>query len=55
VVLSAIVIYVQLVYELFEKNTDRLREWIRPYVLPKRPVGETVKQLTFLWNRKLDS
>jgi peptidoglycan/LPS O-acetylase OafA/YrhL len=34
-VLIVIVIYAQLVYELFEKNTDRLRNWIRSSVMSK--------------------
>jgi peptidoglycan/LPS O-acetylase OafA/YrhL len=29
-VLAAILLYAQLVYEVFEKNTDRVRGWIRP-------------------------
>ena len=32
-VLIGIVIYAQLVYLVFERNTDRLRSWIRPYVM----------------------
>jgi peptidoglycan/LPS O-acetylase OafA/YrhL len=36
-VLAAIVLYAQLVYEAFEKNTDRVRRWIRPYVMGRRP------------------
>jgi peptidoglycan/LPS O-acetylase OafA/YrhL len=32
-VLLAVVLYAQVVYELFEKNTDRLRNWIKPLVL----------------------
>jgi peptidoglycan/LPS O-acetylase OafA/YrhL len=35
-VLVAILFYAQLVYELFEKNTDRVRRWIRPYVMGRR-------------------
>ena len=35
-VLAAIVLYAQLVYEAFEKNTDRVRRWIRPYVMGRR-------------------
>jgi peptidoglycan/LPS O-acetylase OafA/YrhL len=35
-VLAAIVIYAQLVYEAFEKNTDRVRQWVRPYVMGRR-------------------
>jgi peptidoglycan/LPS O-acetylase OafA/YrhL len=36
-VLAAILLYAQLVYEVFEKNTDRVRRWIRPYVMGRRP------------------
>jgi peptidoglycan/LPS O-acetylase OafA/YrhL len=32
-VLAAILVYAQIVYEVFEKNTDRLRNWIKPYVV----------------------
>jgi peptidoglycan/LPS O-acetylase OafA/YrhL len=35
-VLAAILSYAQLVYEAFEKNTDRVRRWIRPYVMGQR-------------------
>lgn len=35
-VLTAILLYAQLVYEAFEKNTDRVRRWIRPYVMGRR-------------------
>jgi peptidoglycan/LPS O-acetylase OafA/YrhL len=35
-VLAAILLYAQLIYELFEKNTDRVRRWIRPYVMSQR-------------------
>jgi peptidoglycan/LPS O-acetylase OafA/YrhL len=35
-VLATIVLYAQLVYEAFEKNTDRVRRWIRPYVMGRR-------------------
>ena len=35
-VLAAIVLYAQLVFEAFEKNTDRVRRWIRPYVMGRR-------------------
>jgi peptidoglycan/LPS O-acetylase OafA/YrhL len=31
--LAAIVLYAQLVYALFEKNTDYVRNWIKPYVM----------------------
>jgi peptidoglycan/LPS O-acetylase OafA/YrhL len=37
-VLAAILIYAQLIYEAFEKNTDRVRHWIRPYVMGRRAV-----------------
>jgi peptidoglycan/LPS O-acetylase OafA/YrhL len=30
---AAVLIYVQLAYELFEKNTDRLRNWLKPHVI----------------------
>jgi peptidoglycan/LPS O-acetylase OafA/YrhL len=32
-VLIGIVIYAQLIYLVFERNTDRLRSWLRPYVM----------------------
>jgi len=35
-VLMAVVLYAQLIYEAFEKNTDRVRGWIRPYVMSRR-------------------
>jgi peptidoglycan/LPS O-acetylase OafA/YrhL len=35
-VLVVILLYAQLVYELFEKNTVRVRNWIKPYVMGKR-------------------
>ena len=35
-VLAAIVLHAQLVCEAFEKNTDRVRRWIRPYVMGRR-------------------
>ena len=35
-VLAAIVLYAQLVYGAFEKNTDHVRRWIRPYVMGRR-------------------
>jgi peptidoglycan/LPS O-acetylase OafA/YrhL len=31
--LVGILLYAQLVYEVFEKNTDRVRNWIKPYVM----------------------
>lgn len=30
-----VVFYAQVVYELFEKNTDHVRRWIKPYVMGK--------------------
>ena len=33
VVLVAVLIYAQVVYQLFERNTARLREWLRPRVM----------------------
>jgi peptidoglycan/LPS O-acetylase OafA/YrhL len=33
--LAIVVLYSQLIYELFEKNTVRLRNWLRPYVMEK--------------------
>jgi len=35
-VLVAILVYAQLVYELFEKKTQRVREWLKPYVIGSR-------------------
>jgi peptidoglycan/LPS O-acetylase OafA/YrhL len=35
-VLAATVLYAQLVYEAFEKNTDRVRRWVRPYVMSRQ-------------------
>jgi peptidoglycan/LPS O-acetylase OafA/YrhL len=35
-VLAVIVLDAQLVYEVFEKNTDRVRHWLRPYVMGRR-------------------
>lgn len=32
-VLSVVMLYSQLVYELFEKRTDRVRKWIKPFVM----------------------
>jgi peptidoglycan/LPS O-acetylase OafA/YrhL len=34
--LAGILLYSQLVYEAFEKNTDRVRSWIKPYVMGRR-------------------
>jgi len=36
--LVAVFLYAQLIYEVFEKNTDRVRGWIRPYLM-RRQVG----------------
>jgi peptidoglycan/LPS O-acetylase OafA/YrhL len=36
--LVGILLYAQLVYEAFEKNTERVRDWIKPYVLGKKAV-----------------
>jgi len=33
VVFGAVVLYAQCVYQLFEMNTDRVRRWLKPYVL----------------------
>ena len=33
VVIAVVLVYAQLVYEVFEKHTDRLRRWLRPYVM----------------------
>jgi len=35
--LAAIFLYAQLVYELFEKHTDQVRNWIKPYVMRRVP------------------
>lgn len=35
-VLAAALLYAQLVYEAFEKNTDRIRNWLRPHVLDRQ-------------------
>jgi hypothetical protein len=32
-VLAAIIIYAQLVYAAFERNTDAIRKLLRPYIL----------------------
>ena len=37
-ILVGIVLYAQMVYEVFEKNTERVRDWIKPYVLGRRAV-----------------
>lgn len=38
-ILLGVVVYAQLVYEVFEKNTDRIRNWIKPYVMGRGKVG----------------
>jgi peptidoglycan/LPS O-acetylase OafA/YrhL len=35
-VLVIIYLYSQLVYELFEKHTDKIRKWIKPYVMHEK-------------------
>jgi peptidoglycan/LPS O-acetylase OafA/YrhL len=35
--LVGILLYAQLVYQLCERNTDRVRNWIKPYVMGRRP------------------
>jgi peptidoglycan/LPS O-acetylase OafA/YrhL len=44
-ILLVVVLYSQLVYEVFEKNTDRIRNWIKPYLMrggaAARPALET--------------
>lgn len=43
-ILIGVVFYAQVVYEVFEKNTNRVRNWIKPYLFganePGRPVME---------------
>jgi peptidoglycan/LPS O-acetylase OafA/YrhL len=34
-ILIAVLLYAQVVYEFFEKNTDRVRNWVKPIVLPQ--------------------
>jgi peptidoglycan/LPS O-acetylase OafA/YrhL len=34
--LVGVLLYAQLIYQLFEKNTDRVRKWIKPYLLERR-------------------
>jgi peptidoglycan/LPS O-acetylase OafA/YrhL len=36
--LVAILLYSQIVFALFEKNTDSVRNWLKPYVLGRQPV-----------------
>ena len=44
-ILLGVVVYAQLVFEVFEKNTDRIRNWVKPYVMggptAGRPTLET--------------
>jgi len=37
-IMTAILLYAQLVYEFFEKKTDRVRNWIRPIFAKRQPV-----------------
>jgi hypothetical protein len=37
-VLVAVILYAQLVYGLFERNTARVRSWIKPYVMGAKTV-----------------
>jgi peptidoglycan/LPS O-acetylase OafA/YrhL len=32
-ILICVLLYAQLVYQIFEKNTDRIRKWIKPYMM----------------------
>ncbi len=34
--LVVILLYAQLVYQIFEKHTDQVREWLKPYVLARK-------------------
>lgn len=34
----AVLLYAQVVYEIFEKNTDRIRSWVKPFVLGQEAV-----------------
>jgi hypothetical protein len=36
--LVAILLCSQIVFALFEKNTDNVRNWLKPYVLGRQPV-----------------
>jgi peptidoglycan/LPS O-acetylase OafA/YrhL len=31
--LLTVIVYAQAIYEIFEKNTDKIRNWIKPYIL----------------------
>ena len=42
-VLAAVLFYAQLVYEVFEKNTDRVRRWIRTMSLVRRAAQFNLK------------
>ena len=35
-VMALLLLYAQAVYQLFERNTDRLRKWLKPYVLGRQ-------------------
>lgn len=37
-VMVILLLYAQLVYQVFERNTDSLRNWVKPYVLGKQAV-----------------
>lgn len=36
--LACVLLYAQLVYEIFEKNTDWVRSWLKPYVLGRKVI-----------------
>lgn len=44
-ILLGVVVYAQLVYEVFEKNTDRIRNWIKPYVMGRGTVGSPLLRM----------
>jgi peptidoglycan/LPS O-acetylase OafA/YrhL len=35
--LAVVLVYAQLIYELFEKHTDQVRKWLQPYVMHREP------------------
>lgn len=35
--LLVVLLYAQIVYEFFEKNTDGVRNWLKPYVMGRKP------------------
>jgi peptidoglycan/LPS O-acetylase OafA/YrhL len=41
--MAVILIYAQVVYELFEKRTDQVRNWIKPYVMRGKAAQSTVR------------